>query len=290
MVVAVYGSLKKNCFNHTAFGFNQSKYIKTIRVPGYELYDVGYIPVAVATKDTSKSIVAELYDVPSDIYIAVKRMELGAGYSEVELHIGGYRAVMWVYDSIPKYGTLIPNGEWVEKPVSIDNFEHTFDTGEGTDDVYIDDTTYQKLIREIPELKNLLSDGTIDDADDLDEYIYQLSNGRYIGFDDFVTQMGYLTDDDEDDWLKSKDDDDADEWIKAIDRDIRPNKAVPQQTTKSWGGSPHTYNVPVGVPTVADPTVPCECPNEIGGHWVYDDTIEKWVCMGCGEVQDGIKI
>lgn len=78
--IAVYGSLKAGKYNHPIIG--DSTYLGTVKLKG-TLYRVSSYPALVEGGD--KEHVAEVYEVSDDVYQAVRNMELGAGYKEVEV-------------------------------------------------------------------------------------------------------------------------------------------------------------------------------------------------------------
>lgn len=78
--IAVYGSLKKDRYNHGLL--EEEKYLGNTTVRG-TLYRISSYPALISEGDNEYD--AELYQVSDDVYQAVKSMELGAGYKEVEV-------------------------------------------------------------------------------------------------------------------------------------------------------------------------------------------------------------
>ena len=81
--IAVYGSLKAGKYNHPIL--RECKMLGTTKVKG-TLYRVGSYPAIIEEGDNLYD--AEVYEVPDNIYNAVRSMELGAGYKEVEINVG----------------------------------------------------------------------------------------------------------------------------------------------------------------------------------------------------------
>ena len=73
-LIAVYGSLKKDKYNHRLLG--QSEFKGNTKVKGI-LYSVGSYPVIL---DGDNEYDAEVYEVPEKEYVSIESMELGAGY------------------------------------------------------------------------------------------------------------------------------------------------------------------------------------------------------------------
>ena len=81
--IAVYGSLRKGCYNNRWLG--NAKYIETFTVTGFALYDLGFYPAAVEQKGSS--IVIEIWEVDDDTFKRIDNMEIGAGYIQRKLLI-----------------------------------------------------------------------------------------------------------------------------------------------------------------------------------------------------------
>jgi len=82
MKLFVYGTLKKGEYNHKCL--ENSTYVDDAMLEGYTLYDTGYgYPAAVEKK--SSRIMGEVYELSKEDYKYIRSMELGAGYSEIDL-------------------------------------------------------------------------------------------------------------------------------------------------------------------------------------------------------------
>lgn len=87
-----YGSLRRPLYNYERFvklyGNEQMQYIKTIRIPHFKLYDLGFYPTTVRTAEDS-TIVVDLFNVGETAFQSIKYMELGAGYNLEVVEIDG---------------------------------------------------------------------------------------------------------------------------------------------------------------------------------------------------------
>src|SRR5438067_1043572 len=90
-----YGSLKQDEYNFNRFGEGTQKYIKTLTLEGYDIYDLGYFPGL--TKGDGK-VVVELHEVQDDAFEGIVRMEKGAGYVEGKEMIDGVEAAIFFYN------------------------------------------------------------------------------------------------------------------------------------------------------------------------------------------------
>jgi gamma-glutamylcyclotransferase (GGCT)/AIG2-like uncharacterized protein YtfP len=111
-----YGSLKSGMYNFDRFGKGTQKYVKTVKLDGYELYNLGAYPGL--TKGKGK-VTFELHEVDDKAFEHIKQMELGAGYREETVNVDGIPATLYIYEN--KYGRLtdkdkVESGNWVEKP------------------------------------------------------------------------------------------------------------------------------------------------------------------------------
>ena len=245
VTVAVYGSLKRGYYNHVDHFFKRAKYLKTADAKGFEMYDLGFFPAIVPVDDKTKKVVVELYDVPYQSYKDMRKMELGAGYREIERNISGYRCRLWVYDKNPAGAKLIPSGNW-EEPDWNDMYDD-IETIYLPDDDEDLDRQLKELLREYPHLK-----------DDPEIVEYLKNNPEF---------MDELEDDDyeiDDDWLQELDDEIEQEFIKAIDLDTDSSKPkYPLDPTYMCA---------------------CEQMGE-KSSWEWDDVHKHWHCIGCGDTQ-----
>ena len=80
-IVAVYGSLKKNKYNHSML--SESVMLDTSTIVG-DLFSMGSYPALVKNEKGTKHDV-ELYHVSDSEYKSIFDMEIGAGYYEEEV-------------------------------------------------------------------------------------------------------------------------------------------------------------------------------------------------------------
>jgi gamma-glutamylcyclotransferase (GGCT)/AIG2-like uncharacterized protein YtfP len=109
-----YGSLKQGEFNFDRFGQGSQKYIKTVTLDGYNLYDLSWYPGL--TKGDGKVIV-ELHEVDDHAFENIKRMEAGAGYIEGKEKIDDVEASIFFYKGNLQGKPLIQNGNWTGKKI-----------------------------------------------------------------------------------------------------------------------------------------------------------------------------
>lgn len=110
-----YGSLRKTSkrgFNFNKFG--GQTYLETLTIAGYDMFDLDYYP---AICEGRGSIVYELHDVTDESFENIRRMELGAGYSEVSVLVHPeVAAALFVYPKAKLISRrcvkIINNGDW----------------------------------------------------------------------------------------------------------------------------------------------------------------------------------
>lgn len=112
-----YGSLRRPLYNYERFvslyGIEQIKYIKTIRIPHFKLYDLGYYPAVVRTSQDC-NIVVDLFDVGEMAFTAIKHMELGAGYNLELVNIDGENYNIFTFEEVQlKRCNLITSGDYL---------------------------------------------------------------------------------------------------------------------------------------------------------------------------------
>lgn len=108
MRVAVYGSLKKNCTNHSLLAC--TKFIGTDIIPNWDMYSFGYFPCIIPGDG---KIFTEIYEITD---LDLKRLDRLEGYpsfydrKEVDTEFGK----AWIYyhhqlhDNLPK----VKSGNW----------------------------------------------------------------------------------------------------------------------------------------------------------------------------------
>lgn len=118
---AVYGTLRLNQGNYERILKNNSKHIKTINIPGFEMFSLGGFPGIKRSNDESSTIVADLFEVSCPE--TKRRLDMLEGYNKetdsgmylrrkVELHNEeDCEIYIWNYED---RGPVIENGDWVE--------------------------------------------------------------------------------------------------------------------------------------------------------------------------------
>lgn len=269
MILAVYGSLKKGEMNHTTFGFDKSKFVREIDVAGYEMFSIGPFPVIVRTSDKKKKIRVELYDVPDDIYYGIYIMEVGAGYREVDEHIGGFRSKIFIYDRKPVNATLVLDGNWKGDTYEADDMEE------------LTDKDFQELLQAYPDIEEAIRNDTIQDMDDLDEWVKTASDEEYDDFSQWVTRV----EDEDENWI---DGNEEDEWITALDRDMQKEEEIKNTSNEpiiisKWGDKGYDSSRPK---YPLDPNMACACEQQgVKPKWEWDAHIGAWQCAKCGMTQ-----
>jgi gamma-glutamylcyclotransferase (GGCT)/AIG2-like uncharacterized protein YtfP len=112
-----YGSLRRPLYNYERFvnlyGEQEMQYKKTIRIPNFKLYDLGYYPAVVRTEEEC-TVVVDLFDIGESAFTAIKYMELGAGYNLQLVNIDGENYNIFCFEpSQLKHCNLIPSGDYL---------------------------------------------------------------------------------------------------------------------------------------------------------------------------------
>lgn len=108
--IAVYGSLRRKCYNYERClkGYEP---VGTIIEWGYEMLDLGSYPAIIKGKG---EVFFEIYEVDEHIAIGIERMELGAGYTPASMHTDWGDAVFYVMENKPERATEVKGGDWVK--------------------------------------------------------------------------------------------------------------------------------------------------------------------------------
>lgn len=120
--IIVYGSLRKGEYNFNRFvgyfGEDNFQYVETTTIPGFKLYSLGPYPgINEGTEDDV--LVVDILDVSESAYDSVKRMELGAGYSEVLVNINGEELPIYVFDAKLPEDNIVEGGDWLKREEAI---------------------------------------------------------------------------------------------------------------------------------------------------------------------------
>ena len=115
-LLAAYGSLKKNYWNHDAY-LERSEYMGGIKTDAaYTLVDFGPYPAVLEGGTTG--IHCEVYRVSKRTLIAVGRMELSAGYDVrvIDTKYGKTCFFVYTHDDCIGY-PRVASGEWIPEEV-----------------------------------------------------------------------------------------------------------------------------------------------------------------------------
>ena len=120
-----YGTLRKGhenvsrdkTYNYERFGSGTQKYIKTLRIPGYKMYDLGHYPCIVESDNNNKEITVELHEVNEEAAQKISFMEKGAGYLSKNIEIGEEKAIIYFYpkeliNKLHCQDSEIKSGDW----------------------------------------------------------------------------------------------------------------------------------------------------------------------------------
>jgi len=96
-------------------GVNSMKYIKTIKLPGFTLYDtnLGY-PTAIRSFGDN-IIVVDLFELDDHAFESIEYMEVNAGYEEdfVSIDDQTYSIFLFSSNQIEENFKLITSGDWI---------------------------------------------------------------------------------------------------------------------------------------------------------------------------------
>lgn len=108
-----YGSLRSGQYNFNRFGPGTQKYIKTVKIPGFKMYNLGYYPCVTESDNLQDEITAELHEVNEEAAKKIYFMEKGAGYLSKHIEIDGEKAVIYYYTSEHlNRNNIIESGDW----------------------------------------------------------------------------------------------------------------------------------------------------------------------------------
>jgi len=101
-----YGSLKKGEYN---FNAATQKYLKTMEISGYDLYEITGYPAAI---EGDGKLIVELHEVDDSAFRNIANMETYYGYIEKRLNLDDKRVSMFVYRLGVDPNKKIKNGNW----------------------------------------------------------------------------------------------------------------------------------------------------------------------------------
>ena len=112
--IAVYGSLREGQSN---FKYFKSRYpdIKVIknnhRIEGFKLYSLGTYP---AIRPGNGSVEVDILEVPKLCFGQITQMELGAGYSAMEIFVDNEQVILYPYERDINPRRIVESGNWNE--------------------------------------------------------------------------------------------------------------------------------------------------------------------------------
>ncbi len=109
MLLFVYGTLRKDGYNHILIENDIKEYKGIITLHNYGLYVDDMTPYPFCSQTDDASIVGELYTIDSIVLARVIGIEVPAGYSMV-LSDG---MIFFTYEDVGDM-TLIEHGDWVK--------------------------------------------------------------------------------------------------------------------------------------------------------------------------------
>ncbi|MBX2944034.1 MAG: gamma-glutamylcyclotransferase [Cyclobacteriaceae bacterium] len=108
-----YGSLRRGMVNYNIFK-SALKYIKTIRISGYELLTLGDYLYAVKSVHTSDSIVIEIFQIEdANVAQAIHQMEIEAGYVFERIEVENMELGIYLFEHLGNE-SKVDSGDWVE--------------------------------------------------------------------------------------------------------------------------------------------------------------------------------
>lgn len=104
------GSKGEKTYNYGRF--SGQEFIKTIKLDGYQMYNLGTYPAVTKGKGT---ITVELQEVDESSAQRIRWMELGAGYTAVKIPVDNEEATMYIYEeNLDGRYPQIKSGNWLE--------------------------------------------------------------------------------------------------------------------------------------------------------------------------------
>ena len=125
--ICVYGTLRRHQANYTKiigrYGLDEFRYKRTLDIPGFLMYDLIYYPAVQRSGNPSDKIIVELFDASDAVYLYIKDMEIGAGYTEDTVCIGDVFYSIYLLndmdDRIP-----IDGGDWLKHLNNLEYYNH----------------------------------------------------------------------------------------------------------------------------------------------------------------------
>lgn len=117
--ILVYGSLRQGFQNNRIMQRVGAEFIEKTRLPGYDLYGVGWYPGIRPNPDNKEGVVGELYTVPEqafddlDLYEGyVKDNHPGSLFIREEVQVNGKPTYVYVYNGRVGDESKVRSGDW----------------------------------------------------------------------------------------------------------------------------------------------------------------------------------
>lgn len=111
--IITYGSLRKGEYNFDRFP--SAKHIKTTTIQGWDLFSLhsGMYPGVKESKNSNLTV--DIIEVDAKDYNNIRAMELGAGYSEIELEVENVKGKFYPYLGVVQNTNIIKSGDWLKR-------------------------------------------------------------------------------------------------------------------------------------------------------------------------------
>lgn len=118
----VYGSLRKARENNRFL--RNCEFVEEVRVPGYDLYALGWYPGIKPNQDNKDGIVGEVYTLPDDEEHTIKTLDMYEGFVKdnpggslfirEEIEVKGEPTYVYVYNgrTDAQFAAKVPSGDW----------------------------------------------------------------------------------------------------------------------------------------------------------------------------------
>lgn len=125
-LILAYGSLRKGDYNYDRFKEyfgNKFNYIKTIELPGFDIY---YLPYGYpgAKRNPHGKITVDIIEVTEDCYREIEMMEIYADYTPLTFetllsldnddNLKYYEATLFLYNGGVTNENFIKSGDWIK--------------------------------------------------------------------------------------------------------------------------------------------------------------------------------
>jgi gamma-glutamylcyclotransferase (GGCT)/AIG2-like uncharacterized protein YtfP len=114
--IFVYGSLKRDCFNHGKFDFDKrTRFVKEAALHGFRMYNLGHYPCIVRTGLEEDVVHGEVFEfIDNECAALIKKMEEAVHYAEELIDIEGQKVSTYIHRRAPTHAKLVVDGNWRE--------------------------------------------------------------------------------------------------------------------------------------------------------------------------------